>query len=481
MTGASDSDRRRLTRRLDPRLVTAVLALAGMSASFMQTLVIPIQPELPALLSASKDDTTWVVTVTLLSAAVLTPISGRLGDLFGKRRVLLALLVIMVVGSLICAFSSTLVPIIVGRALQGAAIGIIPLGISILRDVLHPDRLGGAIALVSATLGVGGAIGLPISAIVVQNFDWHAIFWLSVVLGSLVFALVWYLVPPSTLRTSGRFDLVGAIGLAIALSGILLGVSKGNDWGWTSPGILGLLIGGLVVLGLWGWFERRTASPLVDLRVAARKPVLLTNLASVALGFALFGSNVALPQLLELPTATGVGLGQSVLVSSLVLMPSGLVMMVMSPLSARLSRRFGPRLLLVAGSVLIVISYVIVLFLSTEVWHILLVAVVIGLGIGLGYAAMPTLIMHAVPATETAAANGLNTLMRSLGTTIASAVIGAVLASFVVSSGGFLVPTVVGFRIAFLCGAGAALAAAVLAYLVPRSERGYEARPSLPE
>jgi len=305
------------------------------------------------------------------------------------------------------------------------------------------------------------------------------LFWTAAALGVVVFALVATLVPVSTLKTPGRFDLPGAIGLAVGLTGLLLAVSKGNDWGWASTSTLVSGLAGLAVLVAWGAYQLRVASPLVDLRVAVRPAVLLTNLASVALGFALFGSNVSLPQLLELPAETGVGLGQTVMVASLCLAPSGVVMMFMAPVAARATARFGARLCLVVGGAIIVVSYAVAALAFREVWQIVLVSVLIGFGIGLAYAAMPTLIMHAVPATETAAANGLNTLMRSLGTTSASAVVGLLLTANSVPFGDASVPTEAGFRLTFVLGGAVALVSVLLALAIPRREPEYE-RVALP-
>src|SRR5690606_20905965 len=240
-----DKDRTRLTRMPRPGLVIAVLAFAGLGASFMQTILLPIQSELPVLLDASRDVTAWVVTVTLLVAAICTPISGRLGDMYGKKTVALALLGLLVLGSVVAALSPSVVLLIVGRGLQGMGMGVVPLGISILRDVLHRERLGSGIALVSATLGVGGALGLPISAYVTEHYDWHVVFWVAAGIGLLALGLVARIVPVSTLRTGGRLDVVGVAGVAVGLTGVLLAVSRGNDWGWGSPRTLGLLGGGL--------------------------------------------------------------------------------------------------------------------------------------------------------------------------------------------------------------------------------------------
>jgi MFS family permease len=469
-----------LTRVPPQGLIVAVLAIAGLSSSFMFSLVVPIQARLPELLHASRDDTAWVVTATLLAAAVTTPIAGRLGDMYGKRRVVLVLVAVMVVGSVVAALSPGIIGIIVGRALQGAVVGVIPLGISILRDVLHESRIDSAIALISATLGVGGALGLPLSAFVADRTDWHVLFWISAGLGVAVFVLVLLIVPVSVLRTGGRFDFLGAAGLAAGLLAVLLAVSRGSSWGWTSPLTLGLIAAGVVVLVLWGWYQLRASAPLLDLRVAARRPVLLTNLASVAMGFALFSSQVSYPQMLELPEATGVGFGLSLLAASFVIMPSGLVMMVLSPLSGRMARAVGPRVLLISGSIALAVAYAFSLFLATEVWHLVVANILIGFGIGFGYAAMPMLIMRAVPPSETGASNGLNALSRSLGTSLAGAIVGAVLAAMSQPFGDVQVPTAAAFQATFALGIGAAVVALVLALFIPAASPGH-GRASLPD
>ncbi|MGW2095083.1 MFS transporter [Promicromonospora sukumoe] len=463
-----------------PGLVIAVLAFAGMGASFMQTILLPIQSELPVLLDVSRDVTAWVITVTLLVAAICTPISGRLGDMYGKKTVALVLLGLLALGSVVAALSPSVVLLIVGRGLQGMGMGVVPLGISILRDVLHRDRLGSGIALVSATLGVGGALGLPISAYVTERYDWHVVFWVAAGIGLLALVLVAWVVPVSTLRTGGRLDLVGVAGLAIGLTGVLLAVSRGNDWGWGSPRTLGLLLGGLAVLLVWGWYELRVPEPLVDLRVTARGTVLFTNLASIAMGFALFASNVVFPQLLELPTAAG-GLGLTLMQASLILMPSGLVMLAMSPVAGRLAHRYGAKPLLASGAAVIAVSYVIAVVVDLDVWHVLVVNIVVGVGIGLGFAAMPALIMQVVPSHETGAANGLNTLMRSLGTTSAAAVVGGVLAAGGAQYQGVPVPSDDAFRTALLLGLLASVVCTVLALLIPRPKPPADEHPSLPD
>jgi len=469
--------RKRLTTVRSDNAMIATLAATGLIAAFMQTVVTPIIPELPTLLSTTRADASWVLTATLLAAAISTPISGRLGDMYGKRRIMLTLLIIMAIGCVIAALSSTLIPMVIGRVLQGIGLGVIALGISILRDVIHPKNLGGAVALVSATLGVGGALGLPLAATIAQYLDWHFLFWLSTALSVVAIIAVATVIPVSTLRSGGTFDLVGALGLAVGLVGILLAVSKGTEWGWTSPLTLGLLGGGLAVLVAWGFFELRTSNPLVDLRVATRRTVLLTNLASISVGFAFFICTASLPIILESPVDSGVGLGLPLILASLCLMPLGLVMFFLSPVAARLSASRGPRTSLILGGVIITVGFVLAIFFLDEVWHVILVSSITGLGVGFAYAAMPTLIMRAVPPTETAAANGLNSVMRTLGSTLSATLVGVILATHVGAGG---VPSREAFGWVFLMGAVVVLVGVVIALFIPRRSQNYDDTASIP-
>lgn len=463
-----ERERARLRRPASAGAITAALSLGGLTGSFMQTVIVPIQAELPVLLDAPRADTAWVVTITLLTAAVSTPIAGRLGDMFGKRRVTLAVLAIMTLGSVVAATVPDITGVIIGRGLQGVGMGVLPLGISIMRDTLPERRLPGGIALMSATMGIGGAIGLPLSAIIVEHLDWHLLFWLSGALGAICFALILAVVPVSVLRTPGRFDWIGAIGLSAGIVGVLLALSRGNEWGWASPPTLGFGLGGLLVLGLWGWYELRDPNPLVDLRVAARRPVLLTNLASMALSFGMFSFNILIPQYLELPSESGVGLGYSIFIASLGMLPFGLMMLVLAPVSGRLIVAFGPKTMLLVGGIVVAIAYGVVLVDFSTIWSALIASLIAGIGVSVSFAATPTLIMRSVPAKESAAANGLNGLMRSIGTTVAAALCGTILATLVQPYLGTEVPTEAAFQTTFAIGLGAALLSASVAAFIPR-------------
>ncbi|MDX3642336.1 MFS transporter [Streptomyces sp. MB09-02B] len=465
-----------------PGGVIATLALAGIVAAIMQTLVTPLLTELPTILDTSAANASWVITATLLTGAVFGPVGGRLGDLYGKRRMLLVCCAPLIIGSVVCALSSTVVPMIVGRGLQGIGMGVVPLGISLLRDVIAPEKLSGSIALVSASLGIGAGLGLPIAAAVAQYASWRVLFWGAAVLAVAVTVMVWFLVPETPAGARGqRFDFVGAVGLGGGVVCLLLAVSKGADWGWGSATTLGLFVGAGVLLLCWGWWELRTREPLVDLRTTAHPRVLLTNVASVLVGFGMYAQSLITPQLLRLPEATGYGLGQSMLAMALWMAPAGLMMMALSPLGGKLTNARGPKFTLVAGSLVISAGYGLALVLMGSTWGLLIVSLVVSSGVGLAYGAMPALIMSTVPLSETASANSFNTLMRALGTSTAAAVVGVVLAQMTTTLGGFSLPSEDGFRTGLLIGCGAALVAAAVAVFIPGARAAADSDPGSEE
>ncbi len=452
-----------------PIVTVVVLCLGGMAAALTQTMVIPIQGELPELLGTSASNASWVITATLLAAAVTMPIAGRLGDLFGKQRVLVASGTILTVGSVVCAMSDTLAPMIAGRTMQGLAMGFIPVGISLMREVTPPHLTNTGIAAMSATLGVGGSIGLPLSAWLAGSYDWHLLFWVSTAVAAVVTVAVVALVPHVHDAHGGRFDALGAVGLAIGLVATLIGVTKGNDWGWGTAGPWLLIAAGAAVLVLWATYELRTRDPLCDLRVTARRPVLLTNLAAIAMGFGMMAQAIVIPQLLQMPRETGYGLGQSILHAGLWMAPGGLMMLVFAPISGRLMTTIGAKATLMIGGVVLGCGYLVGFFLMSAPWELLVASMIMSAGVGIAYAAMPTLIMGAVPLREAGSAVGINGLMRSIGTTVASAVMVALLTGFTRDFGGVSIPSETAYHVCFLVAAMAAFVAVAITAAIPMS------------
>ncbi len=447
------------------RQIVLVLALCGTAVSLMQTLVVPLLPDFPRLLGTTPDNAAWLVTVTLLTSAVATPILSRLADMHGKRRMIVVSLVALLLGSLLGALSDSLALLIVARMLQGFAPALIPIGISTMRDELPPERIGGAVALMSATLGIGGAVGLPLSGVIYEAFGWQAVFWGSVVMSVVMLVLVLTVVPESGVRTPGRFDWLGAILMSVALTALLLGISKGGAWGWTSQWTVLSFVVAVLVFAMWAPWELRTGEPLVDLRTSTRRPVLLTNIASLLAGFAMFTNLLVATQQLQIPVETGVGFGLGVTEAGLAMLPGGILMVLMAPVSASITRRFGARITLIAGLGITGLGYVVRVLLDASLAQLMLGVAVVSVGIAVSFAAMPVLIMQSVPISETAAANGLNTVVRSIGTSTCSATVAAVLTAGTVAGG--LYPSEGALHSMSWLAAVAAFLGAGVAFLIP--------------
>ncbi|MEV8540599.1 MFS transporter [Streptomyces sp. NPDC051572] len=463
---------------LRDRLTVPVLAFGGILMAVMQTVVVPLLPSLPRLTHSSAGAVSWMVTATLLSGAVLTPVLGRAGDMYGKRRVLTSALGLMTVGSVMCALSSDIRVLIFARALQGAAAAVVPLSISILRDELPPERRGSAVALMSSTVGIGAALGLPLAALIVQYANWHVMFWATSALGAIGVWGIWWAVRESPVRSPGRFDVLGALGLAVGLVCLLLGVSQGGQWGWGSSRILGLFLATVVVFGLWWWQQLRVEQPLVDLRLVSRPRVGLSHVAALLTGFAFYANSLVTAQLVQAPKATGYGLGLSIVQTGLCLLPGGITMLLLSPVSARISAARGPRITLALGAAIIALGYVVRIADSRDLWTIILGATVVATGTTFAYSALPTLILRAVPAGQTASANGVNVLMRTIGQAVSSAVVAAVLVHHTSLVGGLPLPTLHGYLMAFGIAGVIALVASAAALTIPGDPAPEDTRPA---
>jgi MFS family permease len=417
-----------------------------------------------------------------MAAAVTTPLVGRLGDIYGKRRLLLVCIQFLVCGALVCALSSSIATVVAGRAMQGMGLGLIPIAISLMRDVLPTERVDIGVALTSASLGMGGALGLPLSAVVAQALGWHALFWCTAVLGATFGGLVLLFVPESPVRTLAPVDMAGALGLALGVGAYLLAVSKGAEWGWTSTATMTLLVTAPVVLAGWTAWELKVAHPVVDLRTCVNRTVLATNLCAMSLGIAMYSMNLLAPRLLQLPIETGYGLGLDMVHTGLWMIPGGAGMMLLSPLAARVIASKGPRRSLAVGTVVIGCGNLLALVSLGEIWGVVAFVGVVSAGVAYAYAAFPTLIMRAVDITQTGAANGLNHLSRTLGTATASALVGAVLGQLTTTVHGTTVPSEAGIRVALLIAAGSAVLAATASWFIPGTRRpGGPVEPSIVE
>ncbi|MEI5101050.1 MFS transporter [Streptomyces sp. PmtG] len=451
--------------------VVLVLGLAAMVVSMMQTLVVPILGIIQNDLNATTANVSWVTTATLLSAAVFTPLLGRFGDMHGKKQTLVGVLLVMIAGSVLAATTTSLTWLIVGRVMQGAATAIFPLALSVLREEIRPEKLHGAMALVSGTLAFGSGLALVGAGLLTQGSDpdYHRVFWLAVVLATVALAGVLFVVPSSRTKTGGRTDWLGALTLALLLVLLLLPISQGHEWGWTSGRTLGAFAGAVVMAVVWVVTEQRVREPMVDMKMFTHRPVLFTNLAGLLLGFAMFAQFIGVSYLVQMPEdVAGYGFGASVLGASVVyLLPTTLVSLVGAQFGGLLVRRIGARLTLAAGAVFGVVGFAWLTGAHGTSASVIGAGMVVGLAISFGYASMPALIVASVPAHQTGIANGINSISRSVGSAVASAMITSLLASKTIElpAGMPALPQESQFTLSFAI-AGAAFALVVVVALV---------------
>ncbi|MFF7458925.1 MFS transporter [Kitasatospora sp. NPDC008115] len=409
--------------------VLPALILAMLSFSVVQTAVVPILPSLAKELDVSGSSITWLMTANLLSAAVLTPLLGRFGDLRGRKPMLLISLAGLVAGSALAVSTHSFTWLVVARVLQGAGGGVLPLAISIVRDELPKQKVTGGVAAISASMGVGSGLGLVATGLLLEHWSYKSIFWMGLVFGLIAVALVALRVPtdPVTDKDGGA-DPLGALTLAGWLSALLVAVSQGNTWGWTSTRTLGLFAVAAVVALIWGVIEVKVTHPLVDMKMMSRPAVAFTNLAGLLIGFGMYGSFMVISNFAQTPEKLAhYGFTATVLHAGVMLLPSALGSMVAAPLGALLIARRGPRLPLVLGGVLGAVAMAYLALRHSHEGDIYLASAIFGLGIGLAFSAMPAYINGAVPVEQSGIANGMNAVLRTVGGAIGTAVMAAIL------------------------------------------------------
>jgi EmrB/QacA subfamily drug resistance transporter len=462
----------------NPNRTLLVLAAGGLAYALAQTMIVPALPEIQRTFGGDPADATWLLTAFLLTAAVATPLFGRLGDMHGKEHWLLVSLGVFGAGSVVSALAGSLGVMIAGRAIQGAGGAIFPLAIGIIRDEFPREKVATGIGTISAMFGIGGGVGLVVAGVLVDGAGVEWIFWLSAVAAALAAWATWKWVPESPVRVEARIDWLGGLLLSAALASLLLGVSEGNTWGWGSAGVLGLFAASVLLTALWMWWEWRVRDPLVDLHLMRRRPVWTTNLTAFAIGFAMFGSFVLIPQLVQTPERAGYGFGASVTASGLFLLPSAVVMLFAGPISGRLGTRFGSKLPLAIGAVFAAAGYFWLAWLHDARIDIYVGSVLLGIGIGLAFAAMANLVVEAVPPNTTGIASAINAIMRQIGGAIGAQISAAIVSAHLVLGGRF--PAESGYTTAFAMSGVAALVALAVTFVIPAREGPVVAAPAEP-
>ena len=450
-----------------PNVILGVLLLAGLAYAVLSSAVIPALPTIQRDLHTTETGVTWLLTGFLLSASVGTSIIGRLGDMYGKERLLLWTLLVLAAGTLLAAVADSLPVLIVARVIQGVAGGIFPLAFSIARDEFPPDRVAGSIGLISAILGIGGGCGLVLGGLIVEHLDWHWLFWLPLAVTLLAAVCTWRYIPESPVRTPGHVNWLAAGLMSLGMCCVLIAIAQTTVWGWGDPRTLSLFAAGIVVCTAWIAVELHSREPLIDMTMMRVRGVWTTNLAAFLLGAGLYASFIVYPQFAQLPRSTGFGFGASVVVSSLYLLPAALGMGLLGTVAGRIAHRFGSKAALLAGTSVTAVAFAWLAIAHGHPYDMLISSTVLGVGIGLAFAALGNLIVQAVPPSQTGVATGMNTVMRTLG----GALGGQLSATFIVGHTAHGLPTVTGFTDTFVMAALFLVVCVLAGLLIPGRRR----------
>ncbi len=450
------------------RSTFAILAVACASFALLQSLVAPALRDIQLDLHTSTTGSTWILTAYLLSASVATPILGRMGDIYGKKRMLVVALSALALGTVMSALAQTIAVMITGRVVQGLAGAVFPLAFGIIRDEFPPARVAFGIAMISSILGIGGGAGIVLAGPIIEHLGYHWIFWFPLVPVLIATVAAVFLIPESPVRAPGTVNWIGAGLLAGWLVALLVAVSEGPTWGWTSARTLGLFAAAAVLLVVWVWVENRAAQPLVDMRMMRLRGVWTTNAAALLIGFGMYSSFVLVPQYVQMPAATGYGFGASATEAGLFLFPATLAMLLVSPIAGRLSSTVGSKVPLVLGAAVSAAAFALLAARRSEHWQVYLATALLGTGIGLAFAAMANLIVEAVPREQTGVAGGMNTIMRSIGGAVGAQISASVVTASAAASG---LPESHGWTNAFALCSLALVGGFVVALAVPSRSR----------
>ncbi|MEU2726270.1 MFS transporter [Streptomyces griseoviridis] len=459
--------------RTSTRLTFAVLATGAGVFSMLQSLIAPALPTVQHALHTSQSTATWVMTAYLLSASVFTPILGRVGDLIGKKRTLVAVLLTVAAGCLLAALAPTIGVLIVARVVQGIGGALFPLSFGIIRDEFDASEVTGSIGNLSAVIAAGGGVGMVAAGPIVTALDYRWLFWIpvAVVIAATLIAVRYIRESPN--RAQGKVSWLGAGLLSAWLVALLLPLSQAGVWGWGSGRVIGLLGAAVVLFALWLLAEARSATPLIDLRVMRLPAVWTTNTAALLFGAGMYAIWSFLPGFVQTPASAGYGFGASVTASGLLMLPMLIAMFVSGLLSARLSPVLGAKTLLTTGAALGAVACGMLTLWHAERWQIGLVAGVFGLGIGLAFASMANLIVGSVPPSQTGAATGMNANIRTIGGSIGAALTSVLVTGRLQPSG---LPHESGYTHGFALLTALCLAAALAALLVPTGHGGHPGR-----
>ncbi len=442
-----------------------VLIFTTMVAAVISSLGAPLIPSIARDLQVPLSAAQWSLTATLLVGAVSSPVIGRLGDGPRRRETLLAGLAVVTLGGVVAALAPSLALLVVGRALQGIGLGLVPLTMAAARDHLPREKVPATIALLSVCAAAGVGAGYPISGLIADGAGLSAAFWFGAAVSALALLCVLVVLPSSAHRPPVPLDVPGGLLLSGGLVALLVAISQGKAWSWGSPQVVLLFVGAALLLALWARLQLRTATPLVELRLLRHPAVLTGDACGLVLGVTMYMYLSAVTEYVQTPGAAGYGFSASVVVAGLCLVPFSVFSLLASRALPRTTALVGPRALLPLGSLVVAAAGAFFAVFHAHLWQAFVMMGLVGIGLGSTFAAIPGLIVRAVPESETGSAMGFYQVVRYIGFSLGSAVAASILGAR--TPAGQHLPAESGYTLVLWTAVAVCVAAAALAWVLP--------------
>ncbi|MEO6082303.1 MAG: MFS transporter [Umezawaea sp.] len=448
-------------------LVITALIVAEATAAFEIAMLTSAVPSLITEFDIRTTDVGWAFTGFTLVAAASAAIGGRLGDLFGRKKVLLTVLLGSVLGSVVSVGIGTFPAIIAGRAIQGVSGAVLPLVVGMSREAVESRRVPVTIAVVAGTATLAGGAGYFVSGVLIQFATWEAIFVAAASLATFAFVLCHFCLSPSPVThvRGERIDIVGAALFVPALMLVFYGVTASQTSGWGSPAVLGTVVAGAALCAFWVWWELRVPNPMLNLRLLAvpKYALAMGVIAFFALG-AIGGMQLLQPLLFQSPTSAPVGLGMRPSLFGTVAFGLAILGFLFAPVSGVIARRVGAKRSMFLGMAVLVVAVPGHFLLRDSFPLMVVVLASTAVGVTFVLTGIPNLLAEVLPKENMSEGMGFAVVIRNFFQAVSLSVFAVALSSSVVP--GTRLPQVGAYGLAIGTGTAAVLVGLVLVFLV---------------
>ncbi|MGD6806827.1 MAG: MFS transporter [Candidatus Bathyarchaeia archaeon] len=407
--------------------VLLVVTSVALLINYVETMVIPGIPTIQKDFSTTSTIASWITSAFLIVGAAVSPLFGKLGDIYGKKKVFLTILLLYIAGVGLAGFASNIYVLIVTRALQGVGFAIIPLGIAIITDVFPKEKVATAQGIISATFSIGSTLGLVIGAYIIEDLSWQWGFHTAFILSIVLFFAVAIMLKKDTPGQKSKVDFTGATMLMSGIVLVLLYLTEVPSLGWLSLENIAFLIVGLILAGGFFVFEGKQVNPLISVKLLKIRNVLVANLVGILSSLIMFLTYLAVVYYAQYPAPYGLGL--SIIQTGLMIAPATVVMIILSPIMGRLVTKIGPKPILSVGATISIVGLLMLICFRGTIIELAIDVIVTLAGVIGMFIPLINMVAMSVPPENRAVGLGMNTMLRNVGGAIGPVVATTIIAT----------------------------------------------------